>query len=187
MIELKAGHIEKLEEILGNVPKQIPIIATRAINRAAESARTEGSKVVRKTYNIKHGNVLKKIKIKRARPGDLLADVRTSGRPLSVRNFAVEANEPFPTRGKYARVSVKKGSGGIIRKSFIATTRKDQTNEYKNVFIRVGKGRFPLRSLHGPSVPQMFGRESGIRAMEKRAEEILDKRLEHEIKRLLGG
>lgn len=183
MIELKAEHMDKLEKILGNTSKQIPIVAAHAINRAAETARTAGSRMMRETYKVKHGAVLRKIKIKNAYPSDLLADFRVSGRPLSVINFKVRPNQPFPAKGKYAHVNNMNGSGGIIKRSFIATTKKG----YTNVFVRTGKKRFPLRSLHGPSLPQMYGREEGMKKMEQVARDKLDERLEYEIKRFLTG
>ena len=183
MIDLTTPQFEMLQEKLKDIPEKIPIVTARAINRSAEAARTVGSRLVRKNYNIERRTVLDKIKIKKAYPADLVANIGTKGRPLSVRNFETRANTPFPVRGEYAFVSVKKGSGGTIKKSFVATTKKG----YTNVFTRVTDKRKPLRSLHGPSMPQMYGREEGIKAMEARATEILNKRLDHEVGRVLGG
>lgn len=183
MIELSIPQLERLQERLKDVPKKIPVVTARAINRAAEAARTEGSRFVRETYHVKHTAVLKKIKIKKAYPADLVADIRVTGRPLSVINFRVRKNKPLPTRGKYAVVRVKKGGGGRIKGSFVLTT----TQGYTNVFTRVTKDRFPLRSIHGPSVPQMMGNKEGLKKMEDKAREVLDKRLDHEIERVLGG
>ncbi|WP_458412774.1 phage tail protein [Schinkia sp. CFF1] len=183
MIELKAEHIEKLEIILGNTPKQIPIVAAHAINRAAETARTAGARLARENYKIKSGSAKGKITIKKAYPSDLLANFRVSGRPISLINFKIRPNQPLPVKKRYVHASNINGSGGTIKKSFIATTKKG----YKNVFTRVGDERNPLRSLHGPSLPQMYGREEGLKKMEKVAADKLDERLEHEIKRFLEG
>lgn len=183
MIELSVQQLEKIQEKLKDVPDKIPVVTARAINRAAEAAKTEGSKFIRETYYVKHSSVLRKIKIKKAYPADLVADIRVTGRPLSVINFRVRKNKPLPTRGKYAVVRVKKGGGGPIKGSFVLTT----TQGYTNVFTRVSRERFPLRSHHGPSVPQMMGNEEGLKKMEDKAREVLDKRLDHEIDRVLGG
>lgn len=183
MIELSDTQLERIQQQLKDFPDKIPVVTARAINRAAEAARTEGSRFIRETYHVKHSSVLRKIKIKKAYPADLVADIRVTGRPLSVINFKVKANKPLPTRGKYAVVSVKKGGGGEIKGSFVLTTRTG----YTNVFTRKTKERFPLRSLHGPSVPQMMGHEDGLKRMEDKAREVLDKRLDHEINRVLGG
>lgn len=183
MIELSMEQIEKIQKKLQDIPEKIPIVTARAINRAAEAARTEGSRFIRETYHVKHASVLRKIKIKKAYPADLIADIRVTGRPLSVINFKVTKNKPLPIRGKYAVVRVKRGSGGPIKGSFVLTTRSG----YTNVFTRRTKARYPLRSIHGPSVPQMMGNEDGIKRMEEKALEILEKRLDHEIERVLGG
>jgi len=182
MIELSVPQLERVQEQLKDIPEKIPVVIARAINRAAEAARTEGSRFIRETYHVKHSSVLRKIKIKKAYPADLVADIRVTGRPLSVINFKVRANKPLPVRGKYAVVRVKKGGGGPISGSFVLTTKTG----YTNVFTRKTKERFPLRSIHGPSVPQMMGHEEGLKRMEDKAREVLDKRLDHEISRVLG-
>lgn len=185
MIELSIPQFERLQKRLKDIPEKIPVVTARAINRAAEAAKTEGSKFVRETYTVKHSSVLRKIKIKKAYPADLIADIRVTGRTLSVINFRVKKNVPLPTRKKYAKVRVKKKGGKLkaIKGSFLLTTTKG----YTNVFTRITKERFPLRSHHGPSVPQMMGNEEGLKRMEDKAREVLDKRLDHEIERVLGG
>ncbi|KAB8126910.1 hypothetical protein F9U64_19000 [Gracilibacillus oryzae] len=181
-IDITIPQLEKIEKQLIDTPKRMPMVVARSINRAAESARTQGSKFVRETYRIKNRSALDKIKIKKAFPSELMADINVNGRTLSVSNFHVRANQPFPNRGRYATVRVKKGSGGKVPGSFVLTT----SSGYTNVFTRVSKARYPLKSLHGPSLPQMLGGEEGIEVMESKATEVLDQRLDHEINRLLG-
>lgn len=183
MIELKAEHIEKLERILGNTPKQIPIVTARAINRAAEAARTQAGRSVRETYTIKHRDVLNTIKIKKASANDLTADIRSRGSARKLMDFRVNPKAPQPRRKKLVSVSVKKGSNKSIKNGFVAK----MTSGHMNVFARTSKKRLPIKGLYGPSVPQMLGNESVANYVERRAMEVLDTRLEHEINRMLGG
>jgi hypothetical protein len=183
MIELRAEHIEKLERILRNTPKQIPIVTARAINRAADAARTQAGRSVRETYVIKHKDVIGTIKIKKAHAGDLQADIKSRGSVIKLTKFKVNPKQPQPQRKKPVVVSVKKGSSKPIKNGFVA----GMSNGHVNVFTRVSKKRYPIRGHYGPSVPQMLGNESVVRFVEERARDVLDTRLEHEINRMLGG
>lgn len=183
MIELKLEHIDKLERILGNTPKQIPIVTARAINRAAEAGRTQAGRSARDTYVIKHKDVIGTIKIKKASSSDLHANIKSRGHVEKLMNFKVNPTRPQPGRKKPITVSVKKGSKKTIRNGFVAGMKSGNIN----VFTRVSKKRLPIQGLYGPSVPQMLGNESVVGFVEKRAMDVLDSRLEHEISRLLGG
>lgn len=182
-IDLTVPQLEMLQEKLKDFPDQVPVVTVRAINRAADASKTAVSKFVRDEYLIKQKNLKNRIKVKRACKGDMVADIYAKDRTISAINFRVRANKPLPVREKYVHLRVKKGSrGGTISGSFITTVR----GRYTNIFTRVTEKRFPLRSIHSPSVPQMMGHEDGIRVMQERAEEVLAKRLDHEIKRVLG-
>lgn len=183
MIEITVPQIEKLQEKLKDMPEKIPVVTARAMNRAIEAARTQAARSVRETYHVKHGDVIKTIKVKKAHAGDLEANFSSKGETLKLVKFRVKANKPLPTRGKYVVASVKKGSSKMVNKTFMAKIFKGEPN----VYSRVGTKRFPVRAHYGPSIPQMAGNEQVISKVEKRAEEVLDKRLDHEISRVLGG
>lgn len=186
MIELTVSQIEKIEEKLRDIPDKIPIVTSRAINRAAEQARTEAARGARQTYTVKYHKLIDNIKIVKAYPGRLLAEVKSKGSPLELMKFKVRANKPLPERGKYAVVSVKKGSSKIINGSFVLTIKNNEESEFTNIFIRVSKARKPIKSLFGPSIPQMIGNPSVVKSIEEKARQVLDKRIEHEINRVLG-
>lgn len=183
MIDLRAEHIEKLEKILGNTPKQIPIVTALAINRAAESARSMAGQSVRNTYHVKHKDVIRTIKIRKATSFDLTAHIQSRGSAIKLASFKVTPNKPQPKRKKPISVSVKKSTKKSIKSAFVAETKSGHIN----VFTRVSKRRLPIQGHYGPSVPQMIGNESVVQLVEDRAMEVLDTRLEHEINRLLGG
>ena len=183
MIELRIEHLERLQQILGNTPKQIPFVTARAINRAAEAARTQAGRSVREKYVVKQKDVVSTIKVKKATANNLNADIRSKGPVLKLMAFKVNPGKPQPGRKKKVTVSVKKGSQKSISNSFVAQT----SSGHVNVFTRVSRKRLPIRGHYGPSVPQMIGNESVIEFVENRASDVLDTRLQHEISRLIGG
>lgn len=183
MIEINREQLQRIESILGNTPRQVPIVTARAINRAAEAARTQAGRSARETYVIKHKDVIDTIKIKKANPNDLHADIRSRGSVIKLTSFKVNPKKPQPNRKRPITVSVKKGSSKTIKNGFVAETK----NGHVNVFTRVSNKRLPIRGHFGPSVPQMLGNESVVRFVENRAIDVLDSRLNHEINRMMGG
>lgn len=181
MIELNVGQVERIEEIFRNTPQQVPKVISRAINRSAHAARAQATRSVRETYNIKHRDVSSTIKVRTASPANLTANIRSSGAPLKLMNFRVSPKGP--KKVKQVTVGVKKGSRKRIKGAFVA----GMNSGHVNVFTRVSKPRLPIRGHYGPSVPQMIGNESVVSVVENKAYDELDKRLEHEIDRLLRG
>lgn len=183
MIELRAEHLDMLEQLCRNAPAKANIVAARAINRAALSARTQAAKSARETYVIKHGDIIKTIKIKKATPADLNAEINSRGSAIKLLNFRVTPNMPQPRRKKPISVMVKKGANKPFKGGFVAQMRSGHTN----VFTRTTKKRLPIQGHYGPSIPQMLGNDSVVSFVENRAMEVLDNRLEHEFNRMLRG
>lgn len=183
MIVLDLKQTKKLEAIFENTPKQVPIVVTRAINRAAVAARTQMAREARQLYNVKHGVVLRTIKVKKSSYGNLEAEIRSRDTNIPLYSFGARKI------GSSVYVSVKRGSGKKLTGGPFIGTLKNPRGESgaTNVFTRVSESRGPLKGFYGPSIPQMIGNEEAMSKVGDRASEILDKRLSHEISRLLGG
>jgi hypothetical protein len=183
MIEVNLEQIDRLERVLMETPEKVPRVASRAINRAATTARTEAARKVRQEYVVKHGDVIKTIKIKKASAGELFAEVTSKGPLLPLIRFKVNPRKPSPRRKAPLRASVKRGGGGPIKRAFTAQMASGHTGVYQ----RVGDKRFPIRQLHGPAVPQMIDNKEVGEWVEEKASERLEERLDHEINRVLEG
>lgn len=139
--------------------------------RATRHAVTEGTKKLREVYTVKAGVAKSRVKVERS--NQLNSVIRIEGGTESVRSF----------RGTRSRkdgvfVSIKKGGGGLVPRSFTQS----------GVFLmREGADRYPLKGIYGPSVPQMFGEESVLDATMTAAMEMYEKRIIHEIERRAGG
>lgn len=194
MIELTAKQIEHAQKMLGHIPGAAQKAVAHAINRATQTAKSAAATEARKSYVIKHGDVLKTISIRKASPGDLTAAVVSRGHVVALPKFRVTPKAPQPKRA--AEVRWKKGrtfsikarvkhgdGGGSINNAFVARMKSGHVG----VFNRSSGKRFPIIQRFGPSVPQMLGAPSVRLWVENRATEALDKRLDHEIKRILQG
>lgn len=177
MIDIDLEGIEPIQRVIDKAPKEVRKVASRAINRAITSARTEAARGVRGTYRIKHGDVLKTIKIVKSSPGTLHADLTSLDSPIQLIKFSVSKNK----RG--LRAGVKKGSSKPIKSGFIINNARGGAN----AFVRLTPKRVPTKGLYGPSVPQMIGNEQIIDKISDQTTEMLMKRMEHEASRVLGG
>ncbi len=182
MIDLNIEQMDTMEIVLKDTPKKIPLAVSRAINRATQTARTEAARKVRQTYRIKHGDVLKTIKISQASPGNLTGTVVSSGNVTPLYKYKVTPKAPSPNRKVSIRASVKKGGGGPIKSAFVARAK---SNGYTGVFVRSGKARYPIVQLYGPAIPQAIGNDDVSKWVEEKAQERLEQRLDHEISRAL--
>ena len=112
-----------------------------------------------------------------------MAVLRAAGRVIPLSKFRIRPSSPTPGRPKPVTATVVKGRGGTIPKAFVARMPAGHVGVYR----RRGRPRLPILELYGPSAPQMIGNEEVMRALEEKAQQTLDERMEHEITRLLEG
>lgn len=159
-----------------------------AVNRALDAATAKGKQVARRSYTIDKGTLDKATRPRHAGTGSLTAVLEFRGRRVPAVNFEQPQQTPEGVAVKF-----KKDGGGIIESAFLGKLGKKT-----DVFIRKfrGKGsaelgtpgthgRFPIISLTGPAVVSMVGHEKAAAEIQARAREILDKRIDHEMKRVL--
>lgn len=188
ILELNARILEQMQEaqtLLQGLPGGAEKAGVRALNRAITTAQTASSYKARKVYTITRDAFKKGMKIKKARRGDLLA--RLSSRSTRRELIDFEVSPATIQRGKKSgqlEVAVKR-AGGLkpLPGAFVERGRNDGR---LHVLKREGKERYPLHIKYGPSPSEMLAGEDVVPYVEKRAKEMMVKRLEHEIDRLLS-
>src|SRR5690554_1402652 len=180
-VRVDATEVRKVELLLGKQFKQAPTVIMRALNRAASSSKTAASKEVRQEYHVKAKDVNKTIKIYRASRKKLGALVisKDSKLPLDRFKFSPRTRPKRPPKGGI-KVAVKKDGLKNLMHAFLVDAPGGAM-----IFERVGKPRLPIKRIMGPSVPQMLGTERVRTKFFEKARETYDKRLDHEIRRLL--
>lgn len=181
MIEFDVGQIERAMAVLSHIPGAAPKAMANAINRAAETAKTEAARKVREKYYIKHRDVVSTIRITKANSSNLAASVVSRGSPVTLTKFRVTPRQPQPKRKAPVIARVTKGIGGPIQGAFVARV----ASGHVGLFNRVGPARLPIIQRYGPSVPQMLGNETVTQWVEEKAKKRLEERLDHEINRIL--
>lgn len=120
-----------------------------ALNDMAKQTRTQASRIIRQTYNIKSAALKANLKLSFASPNNLRASVSAEVQSLPVFAFSPSQNK------QGVKVTIKRGNSKTIQHAFIAT----MPSGHKGVFSRFdGKGtklsnRLPIKELYtiGPS------------------------------------
>lgn len=184
MIEITKKDIKRIEKTLGkeNI-KKTPMVVSRALNRSIASFKTEMYRNIKEDYTIKQKTVYNTITIKKASGKSLVSFIKSKGGMEALTAYKVSPVKPRPKNPpKVLKASVKK-DGGLkpIPKAFMATYKGEDI-----AFQRKTKARDSIDRLRGPAVPLIIDNQKYIDKSYKKSVEIFNKRLEHEILRVLG-
>ncbi|MBQ8698576.1 MAG: hypothetical protein IJ521_06225 [Schwartzia sp.] len=169
-IEVSRASAKALEEQLAALKgEKVYAAMSQAAKRAASHAKRIGTKHVRQTYTIDAASVKAATSIRGTQGGAVL---RIAGPRKSAGHYKAKKRKG----GIF--VSVKKGSGDIVPRSFA----------YSNTFFkRQGKDRLPIERIFGPAVPQLFGNDAIKEEIAAEAMKKYEERIRHEVGRLIGG
>ena len=169
-IEVSRESAKALEEQLQALSgDKVHAAISRAAKRAATHAKTIGTKHVRKTYTIDAASIKSATSIRMVEDGAVL---KIAGPRKSAGHYKAKKRKG----GVF--VSIKKGSGDIVPRSFA----------YSNTFFkRSSKSRLPIERIFGPAVPQLFGNDAIKNEIAESAMKKYEERIRHEVGRLMGG
>ncbi|MGO4540371.1 phage tail protein [Paenibacillus sp. 2TAB19] len=168
-----------------------------ALNRVGEGVITEANRKVRETYNIKAADVKSTLRIVYSSPDDGEVIIKGSGPNLPLPTFKVTPKTWNYRKPKGVKVAVRRGDAKAIKSAYI------RANDGKvRVMTRVhptGQGpkreknakgdypELPVKELRGTAVPVMLNEPQVIKHVQSEAKDRMRKRMDHEVKRLLGG
>ena len=170
-LDASAAREQMRKQLIELGPKEILKIGHRAINRAIQAGNTEMSKQIRQTVNLRASTVKEHISITKSSGTRAVAELKASvgeGIPLS------EYGGSFGKKGMTVRVE-KGGKRSRIESAFAILTKKGKVRAYE----RAEDSRYPIELMFGPSVKSQA--ERALPAVDKRAREILERRLIAEI------
>lgn len=204
--EIDTDAIRNLLKDLKGMEEKAPLVLSRAINRAAQSARTNLSKDVSKQYKIGSREAGKDIVLKnKASRGKLSAEIVSVSFSRPLMKYDVSPKRPVRFVGRKGKkrpniaqyfASVKRDSSRkSLGHAFVAIMDNGPgKKEHVGVFVRVPKGeikqgnkRNKIRELKSVNVPIMVSNDKVIEQMHDKLEEVLTKRVHHEIGRILKG
>jgi hypothetical protein len=171
------GQMKKIEGVLWHFPKaKIKGIVRRSVNRAMVAARTAAAKEASGRYG---GVTAKEVRgasrITRTGAAQSEATLKITSPSRSLMHFKPSSQEPtyYP---KKLKVTIVKGRRKLFKGAFVAKANGGATS-----FARKGPASLPIEKRFGPPLAGMAGHGFRQGKAQKRAEEMLEKTLLHEI------
>lgn len=188
---LDANEIEKR---LGSLYAKAPVVMSRAANRSVGTVRKDVKKEATRRYKTTSTDVGKTIGTKSATRAFPYAIIAITDKHINLARFRVTPNHPVQLlegrerNPKAYRASVKKGQADVAltkgNKPFIAVMKSGHVG----MFRRTSPLRSaPIKGVSGPSTPQMIQNTEVMHVIEENAADMMQKRVEHEISRVLEG
>lgn len=211
-VEIDTDLVKKIENDLGDMKEETPKVMVRALNRSAQNVQSNMKKVVRERYTIKASEIKNKIVKEKATYGNLSVSVRAKSQKLGLDKFKYlgkpqvkrtsddEDDEDGGKKKVYKRKKVKveiiKGQKKILKGGFVEGIgegdkrrnfiwkRAPDAKKVKSKETRKWSS-LPIMRVRGPSLPSMIAHKSNEDKIMEEASEVLQKRIDHEIKRIL--
>lgn len=178
-VETEKNAIEEASKLLEGIPGGIEKAMSRALNRALQEGRTAATREVSRRYTVKAKEVRPTFKMHKASNSKLEADLSSTGENLPLSSYLHRpTTDTTGAQRKQVRVGVKKGGLKPLGQGFIWKGR---------VMQRVGQTRLPVEQKYGPAVPVILNNDEIVDKVVETMGESVDKRLEHETRRILEG
>lgn len=175
MITLDGAQIDRARVALAGIDNGFSRAMVSVLNRTSTGLVTDAVRGTTKRYLVKSSEVRKHIFVKKAAAGALLSTIAVKGRRKPITEYKLVPSAPTPGRKASLKGAVKKSGLKSLGDAFFVKGKP---------YFREGDG---LRPVISPSIPQIVKNKETVAEVEKGARERFEKRLDHEIVRLLGG
>jgi hypothetical protein len=148
--------------------------SARALNRTMTTVRAEAARLIQQKRDLPIGEIKKSMQVQRATAHNLIAVLKVSGRPISMRHFANGGKRGVTVR-------IEKGSKRTLltrygNKAFINPVWRP------GVFVRKGKSRLPIVSWPPvPGLPTVLLQEQVYGALKALASRAFESRIGAEL------
>ena len=180
--DIGSASLDRLNRLLAGVPGGVWMAAHGALKRAGDTAKTRAGQFAAGEYAISKGDFMKNVSIAtdiRGLGGSAVSlNIRFAGSVLPLLAF----NTKFSRGGLLTTQVMRNGGAATLQHAFAARVFGPVA-----VFERVGSPRFPVRQKFGPSTAHMMRSKAVVEKMDQVISDTFDKRLEHEITRVLNG
>ena len=156
----------------------------RAVNRVTNTVHGRVIRAVAKQSSIPTAIVRRTVKKRTVKPGSgdaLEGLIWATGKPLSLKYFK-------PRQTKAGTVATVWGKRTLYASAFMGPRPGAVARKLKgHVWVRTSAKRLPIEIKYGPSVPEELVANESARVFEATVQDMLPKRVAHEIGRLLPG
>ena len=184
-VKIDQKSMGKAYELLRHIPGAFPRAVAAASNRTLESIRTDTVRETQEKYFIKPGDIRKTLTLKKASSGNLQATMISKGGRRKLSQYQLTPKTPQAGRQKGFKGAVKREGG--LKPLPKDTFMLDTPNAGYVLFTRIGSGSAwrNIKHVHSPSIPQIIKNKETVEVVQTRAQQVFEKRLNHEVMRLL--
>lgn len=202
-MEITAERLNEVALRLSSLPGEPARAAVKnSLERAMITVRSEGWNYAKRIYTVNRTTFYRetRINIRHANLHALVADVSFSGHVIPLVNYLHSwsyTNSQGETVSRVWRASHRRGRGRYNRSlevevmngnRYMLNAFKANFGKYGDaIYERLSSKRNDVQQMYGPSTAHMMENPEVIQKLDKAAKETFDKRIEHEIDRLLRG
>ena len=182
-VDIAEDSLDRVTKLLAGISGGVYKAVGSALNRAAAAGKTAAKQPVTREYSISQSEFLSQTRninhFVRDTGGGLTVVFGFRGNVIPLMKFNTRVNNS----GQVVTQVKRSGAAATLDRAFTA-----QMGGHRGVYERVGVKRFPVEELYGPATPQMmYSNEEVMDEIEDKMAETYEKRIDHEILRVLNG
>lgn len=182
-VDIAEDSLDRVTKLLAGINGGAKKAVGSALARAAAAGKTAVKRPITQDYAISQSEFLAQTKninhFTQDGDGGLSVVFGFAGHVIPLMKF----NTRVDSSGRVTTQVKRSSAGAVLEHAF-----KSQVGSHTGIFERDGAERFPIRELFGPATPQMmYSDENVTDTVETTMAETYEKRIEHEIDRLLNG
>ena len=182
-VDIAEDSLDRVTKLLAGISGGVYKAVGSALNRAAAAGKTAAKQPVTREYSISQSEFLSQTRninhFVRDTGGGLTVVFGFRGNVIPLMKFNTRVNNS----GQVVTQVKRSGAAATLDRAFTA-----QMGGHRGVYERVGVKRFPVEELYGPATPQMmYSNEEVMDEIEAKMAETYEKRIDHEILRILNG
>lgn len=180
--EVGGNSLDRVNKILAGFPGGVYKATSAALKRAGDTAKTKAGQFAAAEYTISKGTFMRNVTSKSHITGSggsvVSMTLSYAGRVLPLLSF----NTQYSAGGRLQTQVMRNGGAATLERAFA-----ERVFGPIAVFERVGTPRFPVEQKFGPSTGHMMQNENVVEKMDETIRETYEKRIEHEILRVMNG
>ena len=182
-VDIAEDSLDRVTKLLAGISGGVYKAVGSALNRAAAAGKTAAKQPVTREYSISQSEFLSQTRninhFVRDTGGGLTVVFGFRGNVIPLMKFNTRVNNS----GQVVTQVKRSGAAATMDRAFTA-----QMGGHRGVYERLGVKRFPVEELYGPATPQMmYSNEDVMDEIEDKMAETYEKRIDHEILRVLNG
>ena len=175
--------LDRVTKLLAGIPDGVYRAVGSAIKRAAQHGLSVGMKIVSGEYAISQGELKRRTKnintVVKDGAGSYEVTFGYRGNVIPLIRFDTRIDRS----GRVSTRVLRRNSRQILERAFTA-----RVGTHTGIFERETDERFPIKELFGPSAVQAFyAREETVDKMDEEIIKTYERRIDHEITRVLNG